>query len=130
LTLQAVRQPEPPGSAEGWTLSLSGFKVTLERDPVPEGEGPRTFRLQSAEVAELAGQLAAARLEELPVNLWAPEYTDLEIRVLNHRRSLQARQFAGMTPATHGESQQRFDRLWETVDALHRRLATGDGPGA
>jgi hypothetical protein len=128
LTLQVVRQPENPaseGAAEGWTLSLSGLAVSLERAPTPEGEKPRTFKLQPSEIAELAGRLAAARLEELPVNLWAPEYTDFSVVVLNHRRALQARRFAGMTAETHGERQQRFDRLWEVLEGLRRKLLAG-----
>jgi hypothetical protein len=122
LSLQVVRQPETAGDAEGWTLNLSGLRATIERDPAPEGETPLSIELQPSEVAELAGRLAAARLEELPANLWAPEYTDLSVVVLNHRRGLQARRFAGMTPETHGERQQRFDRLWEVLEALRDRL--------
>lgn len=125
LSLHVLRQSEAPGAAEGWQLDLEGSRATVRRNPAPEGEEPRTVRLTPAEIAELAGRLAAARWDELPVNLWAPEYTDLQIEVLKGRRSLQARQFAGMTPATHGEAQQRFDRAWEAVEALRRRLGLG-----
>jgi hypothetical protein len=125
LTLYVLRQSEAPGSTAGWKLALQGGKAILQRDPAPDGEEPRTLRLGAAEIAGLAGQLAAARLEELPVNLWAPEYTDLEIRVLGRQRSLQARQFAGMTPTTHGEQQRRFDRLWEALEAWRGRLPAG-----
>ncbi len=120
LTIHVLRQAEGPGSPQGWDLTLEGGKLAVQSFPAPE-EKPRTVRLAPAEVARIAGQLAAARLEELPGNLWAPEYTDFEIRVLNRRRSFQARQFAGMTPATHGEQQQRFDRLWEVIAGLRGR---------
>ena len=126
LTLYVLRQSEAPGSTAGWKLALQGGQAILQRDPAPDGEEPRTLRLGAAEIAGLAGQLAAVRLEELPVNLWAPEYTDIEIRVLGGKRSFQARRFAGMTPATHGEAQQRFDRLWEALAALHERLLAGE----
>jgi hypothetical protein len=122
LTISVLRQREAPGATDGWTLLLEGRNLALSRQG-PGAEEPRTVRLASAEVAALAGQLAAIRLEELPANLWAAEYTDLEIRVLDQRRSLQARQFAGMTPATHGELQQRFDRLWEVIAGLRGRLS-------
>lgn len=122
LSLHVLRQSETPGAQEGWQLDLEGNRATVRRNPAPEGEEPRTVRLTPAEVADLAGRLAAARWDELPVNLWASEYTDLQIEVLKGRRSLQARQFAGMTPATHGEAQQRFDRAWEAIEALRRRL--------
>lgn len=121
LSLHIVRQTEAP-SPEGWQLDLEGSRATLQRNPVPEGEAPRTVQLSPAEIAGLAGRLAAARWEELPGNLWAPEYTDLQIEVLKGRRSIQARQFAGMTQATHGEAQQRFDRAWEELEALGQRL--------
>ena len=121
LVLHVLRQSETPGAPAGWDLGIEGGKATLQRLPAPDGETPRTVRLDAADLAALAGRLAAARLEELPGNLWAPEYTDFEVRVLNRRRSLQARQFAGLTPETHGEAQQRFDRLWEALEALYRR---------
>jgi hypothetical protein len=122
LSLHVVRQSEVPGTQEGWQLDLEGNRATVRRNPAPEGEEPRTVQLTPAEISDLAGRLAAARWEELPVNLWASEYTDLQIEVLKGRRSLQARQFAEMTAATHGEAQQRFDRAWEAVEALRRRL--------
>jgi hypothetical protein len=124
LSLHVVRQSEAPGSQEGWQLDLEGNRATLRRNPAPEGEEPRTVQLTPAEIAGLAGRLAEARWDELPVNLWAPEYTDLQIEVLKGRRSLQARQFAEMAPATHGEAQQRFDRVWEAVEALRQRLVS------
>ena len=124
LTLHVLRRGETAGAAPGWRFRLEDNRVTLERD----GEAPpQTFRLEPAEVAALAGRLAATRPEDLPANLWAPDYTDLQIAVLDHARSIQARQFAGMTPATHGEQQQRFDRLWELLDGLRQRLAAGTG---
>jgi hypothetical protein len=125
LVLSVLRQGEGAASAQGWALVLEGSKAILQRNPAAGGEEPRAVRLLPTEVAELAGRLAAARLTELPANLWASEYTDLEVRVLNRQRSLQARQFAGMTATTHGEAQQRFDRLWEALDALNRRLNAG-----
>lgn len=128
LVLNVLRQKEGVGAAEGWKLGLEGAKASLERFPAADGEAPRTVRLGRADVAAIAGQLAAARLEELPVNLWASEYTDLEVRVLGGKRSLQARPFAGMTPTTHGELQQRFDRLWAALEALHERLLSERSP--
>jgi hypothetical protein len=126
LMVHVLRQSEAAGSAAGWQLALEGGKAVLQPTPAPDGQGARTAHLAAADIAEIAGQLAAARLEEMPANLWAPEYTDFEVRVLNNRRSLQARQFAGMTPETHGEAQRRFDRLWEELEALNRKLSSGD----
>lgn len=121
LSLHLLRQSETP-NPEGWQLDLEGNRATVQRIPTPEGKAPRTVQLSPAEVAGLAGQLAAARWDELPANLWAPEYTDLHVEVLKSRRSLQARRFAGMTPTTHGEAQQRFDEAWKVIEALGQRL--------
>lgn len=121
LGLHLLRQTEAP-NPEGWQLDLEGNRATVQRNPAPGGEAPRTVQLSPAEVAELAGRLAAARWDELPANLWATEYTDLHLEVLKGRRTLQARQFAGMTSTTQGEAQQRFDRAWEVLEALGRRL--------
>ena len=127
LELQVVRQSERPGaSSDGWTLRLEGTAAEVEDLGAPE-DSARTLRLSREGAAEIARQLAAAGIEDLPVNLWAPEYTDLSVRVLNHRRTLQARGFAGMTAETHGEKQRRFDRLLEQLDQLHRRVMT-DAP--
>ena len=124
LAIHVLRRGEAPGSGGGWRFRLEDNRVTLESD----GEAqPQTFRLEPAEVASFAGRLAAERPEDLPANLWATDYTDLQIAVLDHARSIQARQFAGMTPATHGEQQQRFDRLWELLDGLRQRLTAGSG---
>lgn len=121
LSLHVLRQTETP-SPEGWQLDLEGSRASVQRIPTPEGETPRTFQLSPAEIAALARRLAEARWEELPANLWAPEYTDLQVEVLKGRRSIQARQFAGMTPTTHGEAQQRFDEAWKVIEALGQRL--------
>jgi len=127
LSVHVLRQSEAPGAAEGWQLSIAGGELAVQRHP--GNAAPQRSRLPAAELSRLAGRIAAVRLEELPVNLWAPAYTDLEVRVLGRARSLQARQFAGMTPATHGELQQRFDRLWEALEALRGRLDAG-GPSS
>jgi hypothetical protein len=126
LMVYVVRQSEAPGAVAGWELGLEGSKASLLRYPLAEDAQPATLHLEAGQIADLAADLAAARLEELPVNLWAPEYTDLTVTVLNRKRSFQARQFAGMTPTTHGEAQQRFERLWEALDALNRRLSAED----
>jgi hypothetical protein len=76
----------------------------------------------------LAGDLAAAAPDDLPANLWARDYTDLTLRVLDHRRSLQARQFAGMTPTSKGEAQSRFDRIVAALENLHTDVLTDGEP--
>jgi hypothetical protein len=57
----------------------------------------------------------------LPINLYATDYTDFDVKVLDKGKNLQARRFAGMTPQTHGERQRQFDRIFEGLQRLHRQ---------
>lgn len=83
---------------------------------------PRRLRLSAAEVADLARAAAAARPADLPGNLYSSSYQDLQIGVLNRTKSVQSRQFAKMTPQTHGEKQERFDKLVAVLEALKTRV--------
>lgn len=122
LELMLHRKPADP-EAEGWLLRVEG--LTASTRELRRGEGyddPIVLELRPEELAELAGFLAEQKVGELPDNLYAEHYTDLVARVLSRRRSIQARQFAGLTPERHGELQKRFDRLFEELSELHRRV--------
>lgn len=125
LTFQLQRQPEDPRSPEGgWIVRVEGGMAQLSSHSPESGwTDPRRVRLSREEVSDLARALLAARPEDLPANLYSSWYQDLEIRVLNRRRSLQARRFANVTPKTHGERQERFDRLVTELEDLQKRLA-------
>lgn len=125
LTLQLQRQAEDPRSSEGgWILRVEGGRGQLSRHSPETGwSEPRRVPLSPDEVAGLARALLEARPDDLPVNLYSSWYQDLEIRVLNRKRSLQARRFANLTPETHGEKQERFDRLVAALEELEKRLA-------
>ncbi len=66
--------------------------------------------------------------EGLPVNLYATDYTELVMAVLNRKKSIQARPFAGMTPSTHGERQEDFNGIFEALYALQLRVAEEGTP--
>lgn len=125
LTFQLQRQDEDPRSSEGgWILRVEGSRAQLSfHSPETGWTDPRRVRLSPDELAGLARALLAARPEDLPGNLYSSWYQDLEIRVLNRKRSLQARRFANVTPETHGERQARFDRLIAALEELESRLA-------
>lgn len=128
LQLQLQRQPENPRAAEeGWMLRVRGDEAEVSRFTQAEGwSEPRIFQLSRAEIAGLGRRLAEAGLEEMPANLHAPAFYDFEVEVLNHKRSLQARGFTGVTPETHGEKQKRFDQLLAALEDLRKRGA-GEG---
>jgi hypothetical protein len=128
LTLMLHRKPGPrDAEGPGLLMRISGGRVTTSSYAAASGYG-ETVALRPAtdEYRDLGRTLAELDLEDLPINLYSPAYTDLSIQVLNHKRSIQARQFAGMTAETHGEHQRDFDLLFERLYDLHLHvLATG-----
>jgi hypothetical protein len=125
LSLMVHQRPSPesPSSGLGWLLRVQGRKAST-RLFVP-GEGyhdPVATVLSGPELGELALRLGRQNVSDLPGNLWADVYTDFTVRVLNHEKRIQARRFAGMEPDTHGERQQRFDRICQDLLRLHSRV--------
>ncbi len=96
--------------------------VTRLRDPVDGYSDPIELELPESEVSELAWVLSEKAPTRLPKNLWAPGYTDLSMRVLNHEVSLVARPYRGVDPETHGELQEDFDATVELLGSLHERV--------
>lgn len=123
--LQLQRQPENPNSPEGgWILRIEEGQAQISYHTLADGwSEPRRVPLSREEIASLANALAAADVEDLPVNLYSAHYHDFEVRVLDQKRTLQARRFANVTPDTHGDKQKRFDQLIATLEALEERLA-------
>ena len=102
--------------------------TTQPHDPA-SGYGRKvTLRLGPGDVGALGQTLARLDPEDLPINLYATDYTDLVIEVLNRKKSIQARRFAGMTPTTHGERQEDFNRTFEALYTLHLRVAEEGTP--
>ena len=130
LRIDAHREGDGPAAA-GWLLTLEGGVITSRPYQGAAGYGePRSLRLPPDEIALLARLYLGQGAEGLPFNLYADQYTDLAIEVLNRKVSVQARRFAGMTAETHGEKQQAFDRLVGFLAALHARTMTEGRPVA
>ena len=129
------RKPELRDMADessGFLLRLDG--LTAKASTFTRGEGyggARVLELDAKELRELTGALAALDPAGLPINLYASEYTDLTVEVMRFRKNVQARQFAGVTPTTHGKSQETFDRLFEILEDLYQRVIDrGETPSA
>jgi hypothetical protein len=104
---------------EGLLLIIRGRQMVARRHTRDSGLGaPIGIRLERAEFDDLVRQLAVRGADAMPANLFAPNYIDLTLEVLNHRRSIQARQFAGLEPNTHGEQQREFNKLIDVVRSL------------
>jgi len=106
-------------SGPGFLMRVEGQEVTTRRHDPQTGYGQEiALHLDASALRNLALVLADLDLAAMPVNLWAPAYTDVTIEVLNHRKSVQARGFAGLEPTTHGDLQQSFDALVRTLVRL------------
>jgi hypothetical protein len=126
LRVTFQRRPERASSGEaGFVLDLKGAVATSRRTG-GAGGGERALALPAGDLASLAAALAMADPASLPANLWAADYTDLTIQVLGHRRVIQARRFAAMTAATHGDRQRAFDEICRRLLVLERRVRAGE----
>ena len=97
--------------------------TTQPYDP-RKGYGEEIVRdLDLPAIQSLAREIAALDPADWPVNLYAPDYTDVSLRVLNHRKSIQARQFPNMRPATHGKHQTSFNAFVTTLERLNAKMA-------
>jgi hypothetical protein len=133
LSVTLHRKLEGPGGPglEGFLLRVAGRRVETRTHGKAAGySNPATLELEAEDLAGLARALAEADPDALPVNLYAPHYTDLAIEVLGHEVTVQARRFAGLEPTTHGEKQAAFDRAFERLRQLHRRALQAGKPRA
>ncbi len=111
------------GETAGFLLTVAGPRAsTREYNPATGYAEPVVLELAPDEVAALARELAARDPGPWPVNLWAPDYVDLAVEVLNHERAVQARRFAGMAPDAHGQRQRDFEAVREALERLHEEV--------
>jgi hypothetical protein len=124
-------KPEAVAAAgdAGFLLRVSGG-IATSRSYDAEGrlQDAVSLRLSSAEIAALARELAGASLAKLPVNLFAPDYKDLSVEVLNYKQSVTARRFADMTPTTRAEFQAGFQRIYDFLYKLHAQVLSQGKP--
>jgi hypothetical protein len=125
LTLVLQRKPrlDAPAGTKGFLIqALDG---TVTRRDFRQGEGyadAQTLPWREQTFQSVARRLAEARIESLPDNLFADDMTSLEVRVLRHRKRIEARDFAGLTRKTRGEAQARFDDLLADLERLAEKV--------
>lgn len=124
LHYQVMADGAAPGeSVTEFVLGVEGQTATVRlRDLVDGYSEPSQLELTGDELSELVWKLAGTAPSRFLKNLWAPSYTDLSVRVLNHKMSLVARPYSGVDEETHGELQQDFDATIELLDALRERV--------
>ncbi len=122
ILAQRKTRTSAESAPENWVLRISGRRL-YDHVPAPAGASgsTREWMLSPTEFDELLLVLNKSDLTTLPRNLYAKQYTDLRIQVLDQVQQIQARQFAGMTPQTHGDKQLAFDRVLDKLAALRER---------
>jgi hypothetical protein len=119
------------GRPSGWLLRVDGRQASTQRR---RGEGgyaePVALELSLEDLAALAGILRETGIADLPVNLYAEHYTELVVSVLDWRKAVQARAFAGKTRTTHGAAQKRFDQIVAKLQDLERRVGAEGRPAS
>lgn len=110
-------------SGPGFLLRLEGQEATTHLHHPESGYGQKmVLILDVAAVRNLALVVAELDPAAMPVNLWAPVYTEVAIELLDHRNSVQARRFAGLEPTTHGDQQESFDALVRALVRLQDQV--------
>lgn len=123
VTLQrrAEKEGQPPGS--GYLLAITTRSASSHELGASTGGGERhELALPIEEIRALAAELAARDLPGWPANLWATDYVDLAVRVLQHETSVQARRFAGLDAGRHPGAQRELGEVLEMLERLHRRV--------
>jgi len=123
LRLTALRRPErPDAGGRGWLLQLEG-RQALARPVARGGYGKqKRLELSDAEARSIFGALRESSPDSLPSNLYASDYTEVRIEVLQWSRDLLARPSPNVTPETHGDRQKVFDRIVERLTRLEDRV--------
>jgi hypothetical protein len=124
LILNRRSESKAGDDRESFILEMQGRRVTDRL--MPPGQtppAPRSLDLPEADYTALVRVLADQHVGEIPINVYADRYTELRVTVLDRERSIVARKFLNMTPQTHGEKQQAFDRAYAALQLLHARVA-------
>jgi len=121
LRIVVHRKPRKKEDPPGFLLRVAGNRATTRAyEPARGYRDPVVLRMHAPELRALARELAARDPATWPSNLYAVDYTDLSIRVLNHEKAIQARQFAGLAPSAHGRQQRAFEEVFAILQGLHR----------
>ena len=124
FTLRFVELPPPGSEAAGSILRLGQGTATRQSyTPGREIGEPVSLKLSDEQLDAVFAALRAAEPSTLPVNLWSDAHLELELAVLEHRRTVVARPFSRLSPEALGEAQQRFEKLVAALQELRTSLA-------
>lgn len=114
LVLRLLRLPPgSQGEASGEIVRLDGLRGSRQAySPGRVVDAPQAAPTSPAAAARIAVAAAEAGFTTLPVNVFGTGYTELEIEVLGHARTVIARDFMR---AAAGDESARFERLVEAI---------------
>lgn len=117
----------PADGSSGMIMQINGDTASI-RSYAPGAEVGEVamLALDDARLGRLANALRDAGIESLPVNLWAANQLELEVEMLDRRKTLIARQFMRLSAETLGESQRRFDQMIGELRRIRSELQSGD----
>ncbi len=122
ILVHRIIQKRPLNQSEGYLMRIEGRTVTVQKRIPKKGYGPKSvLELSEKEFQALTTMIAKNDPSRFPPNLWAKHYTDFNVNVLQFRKSMQARQFARLTPKTLGEKQKAFDEIYAALEKLSTR---------
>jgi len=119
FTLRFVELP-PPGSGEAGSILRIAAGIATRQLYAPGREigVPVPLALDAESWAGLLEAFRTAELANLPLNLWAEGQLELEVAVLEHRRTIVARPFSRLSPADRGPAQLHFEALAAALRAF------------
>jgi len=121
--LRFVQLPAPGRAGTGSILRVEAGAIS--RWPYAPGRTVGevvTRHLERRDLVALVSAIQKADPQTLPVNLWSDAYLELEVRVLQHRRTVMARPFSRLAGRKAGDPQRRFDRLVEVLQKLEAEI--------
>lgn len=119
LRLRFVELPPEGADAVGSILRLEAGVATCQPyAPGREVGQPAALDLGGVGLRALVSALRAARLPEVPVNLWSASHLELEVAVLQHRRAVIARPFSRLSPDVESEARGRLEKLVDVLRGL------------
>lgn len=119
LAVRFLELPPDSPATPGSILRIEEGRLS-HRAYAPGREiGPETTRdLPAARVRELAAALRQIGLDGLPLNISAESQIEVEVGLLEHRKTVLARPFGRLSPATSPDARTRFEQVLSALRAL------------
>jgi hypothetical protein len=118
LNLRYVTLPaskDQPGNI----FRINATRISRQRYTPGENIGAVEWTsLSSCDYQKLMRAIEAADIPVMPVNLWSNDHIELEVQVLDHRKSIVAQPFTRLRESRSSQAQVRFAALLTELDKL------------